>query len=322
MWWVAGCEWSPLAVAAMTTLVAPRVAEGMPSDEYHASPALSSSGAKLLLPPSCPAKYRWVRDHGQAPKKEFDFGHAAHAQVLGIGETVVPVDAPDWRTKAAKEAAAAARAAGAVPLLVKEWQVVQDMAAALRAHPIAGPLFTPGTGRAELSLFWHDDEFDVQRRARLDWLRPAAPGKRALLVDYKSTNSAEPDECAYNMNRFGYHRQLPFYLDGIAACGLGGDLDPAGLVVWQEKTAPYLITVTEPDVDALAAGRDLNRKALDVFARCTAAGVWPGYANPGVAGKTTDDSIVTIGLPRWAAVQHETALGRGDFDTAADAPPF
>ncbi len=305
----------------MTTLTAPQVVEGMPSDEYHASPALSSSGAKLLLPPSCPAKYRWTMDHGQKPKKEFDFGTAAHGEVLGIGDPVEVVDADNWKTKAAQDKAKAARAAGAVPLLAKEWQVVLDMADAIRAHPIAGPLFAPGTGRAELSLFWQDPEFDVQRRARLDWLRPAGPGKRALLVDYKTTNSAEPDECAYNMNKFGYHRQLPFYLDGIAACGLGGDLDPAGLVVWQEKTAPYLITVTEPDPDALVAGRDLNRKALDVFAWCQASGRWPGYAVPGGAG-TTDDTIVTIGLPRWASVQHETALGRGDFDTAADAPPF
>ncbi len=294
----------------------PAVIEGMPSDEYHASEALSSSGAKLLL--SCPAKYRWVRDRVQPAKKEFDFGHAAHAQVLGIGETVVPVDAPDWRTKAAKEAAAGAREAGAVPLLAKDWQVVLDMAQAIRAHPIAGPLFAPGTGRAEVSLFWHDDEFDVQRRARLDWL------KGRVIVDYKSARSAEPEWCAKAMHEYGYHRQLGWYLDGLAACGLADGMDPAGLVVWQEKTAPYLITVTEPDPDALAAGRDLNRKALDVFARCTAAGVWPGYANPNPehAGKTTDDSIVTIGLPRWAAVQHETALGRGDFDTAADSPPF
>ncbi len=308
----------------MTAALAPRVVEGMPSDEYHSSPALSSSGAKLLLPPSCPAKYRWVRDHGQKPKKEFDFGHAAHGQVLGIGDPVEVVDADNWKTKAAQDKAKAARAAGVVPLLAKDWQVVLDMAAAIRAHPIAGPLFAPGTGRAELSLFWHDDEFDVDRRARLDWLRPAAPGRRALLVDFKTCDSAEPGECARSMHKFGYHRQLGYYFDGIAACGLADGMDPAGLVVWQEKTAPYLITVTEPDPDALAAGRDLNRKALDVFARCTAAGVWPGYANPNPehAGKTTDDSIVTIGLPRWAAVQHETALGRGDFDTAADSPPF
>ncbi len=299
----------------------PAVVEGMPSDEYHSSPALSSSGAKLLLPPSCPAKYRWVRDHSQKPKREFDFGHAAHGEVLGIGDPIEVVDADNWKTKAAQNQAKAARAAGVVPLLAKEWQTVLDMAAAIRAHPIAGPLFAPGTGRAELSLFWHDPEFDVQRRARLDWLRPAAPGKRAILVDYKTAASAEPGECEHNMHKLGYYRPLPWYLDGISACDLDGGMEPAALIIWQEKTPPYLITPTVPDADALSKGRDLNRKALDVFARCTAAGVWPGYANPGLAGKTTDDSIVTIGLPRWAAVQHETALGRGDFDTAADSPP-
>lgn len=290
----------------------PGVHDDMPPDVYHADPvpggSLSSTGARKLLAPSCPAKYRWWADHGQAAKKEFDLGHAAHSEVLGVGETVVVVDADSWRTKKAQAEAAEARAADAVPLLTATWQVVLDMADALRAHPIAGPLFAPGTGRPELSMFWHDTEFGVHRRARLDWV------KDRIVTDYKTARSAAPDDCAKAMAEHGYGQQGDWYLTAGRELGLIGD-DAAFLLVLQEKTAPYLVTVCEPDADALAAGRDLNRRALDVFARCQASGVWPGYR---VGAGSTDDQIVPLALPRWSAVQHEIARERGDFDTEAD----
>jgi hypothetical protein len=282
----------------------------MPPGDYHASPGLSASGAKLLLDPGCPALYKWAADHGRPPKREFDLGHAAHTQVLGIGEPLEIVDADNWRTKDAKERRAKAYEAGLVPILAAEWAVVQGMAAALRRHPIAGPLLEPGTGRAELSLFWHDAEFDIPRRARLDWV------KGRLIGDYKSCVSAHPAACAKAMVSFGYGAQGEWYRAGGQACDLVGD-DAAFLLVFQERTPPYLVTVAEPDPAALAAGRDRNRAAMDRYARCTASGVWPGYA---VAGGTTDDAIVPLSLPRWAEYEHDTALARGDYDTEADTP--
>lgn len=299
-------------MTAVVTPAGPGVYEAMPTADYLAHPALSASGAKRLLDPSCPALYRWWADHPEPPKAEFDFGHAVHSEVLGVGEPVDVIDAPDWRTKYAKEQRAKAYEAGHVPVLSKDWAAVQAMVAALRRHPIAGPLFEPGTGRAELSMFWHDPDFDIPRRGRVDWL------KGRLVVDFKSCVSAHPAACSKVLWDYGYAMQLDAYLTGVAATGLHES--PAGLIVFQEKTAPYLIAVCKPDPVALAAGRDRNRKAMDVFARCTAAGRWPGYANPAVAGASSDDSIIPLGLPRWAEAQHDAALYRGDYDTEADTP--
>ena len=51
----------------------------MTNEEYHSHRyALSSSGARKLLPPSCPAIFRYEQDHPQPPKKVFDIGSAAH----------------------------------------------------------------------------------------------------------------------------------------------------------------------------------------------------------------------------------------------------
>ena len=64
---------------------------GVPEREYHADPAFSQSQAKVLL--DSPAKYRWQRDNPPAPRDHFDFGHAVHAKVLGIGLDFWRIDA-------------------------------------------------------------------------------------------------------------------------------------------------------------------------------------------------------------------------------------
>ena len=264
------------------------VVEGMPGEVYHADLALSSSGAKLLLPPSCPAVYRWRRDNPEPHKSAYDLGHAAHLQVLGIGPKVKVVDAGDWRTKAAKEARAEAYAAGEVPLLAEQWADVRAMAEELARHPMAAALLNPDHGRPELSLFWNDRPTGVAKRARLDWLHQRAGG-RTVAVDYKTTTSAHPDALSKTVNSFGYHTQGAWYLDGVQALDLG-DPDTLFVLIFQEKQPPYLVNCVQLDPHALRTGRDLAGWATQIFADCTAADSWPGYG--------TD--IDYVSLPPWA----------------------
>jgi hypothetical protein len=261
-----------------------QILDNMPELEYHAHPALSSSGAKRIVQ-TCPAVFKYERDHGRAEKRAFDFGHAAHGLVLGVGEPLVVVDADDWRGKAAREERDAAYAAGKVPILASEHATVKAMADAIVADPLAGALFDRDKGTAERSIFWHDTRHDVERRARLDWLTTI--GGRPCAVDYKTTNSADPAAIRKTVANFHYHQQDAWYLDGLAAAGLD---DAAFLFVFQEKTPPYLITVVELDYIARRVGRDLNTQALEVFAECTATGVWPGYSS----------DVELISLPAWA----------------------
>lgn len=280
------------AYAEPVVITEPGVHDGMPEAVYHADPvpggSLSNSGAKLLLSPGCPAAYRWAADHGQPHKDVFDLGHAAHTLVLGAGAPFRVVAAKDWKTKAAQDDRKAAYAAGETPLLTHEHEQVLGMAAALRQHPLAAALLDPATGPAEQSLFWTDPEFGVWRRSRLDKIHY---GARTTVVDYKSCISADPEACSKAMHNYGYNRQGPYYVDGAQALGLGGD-DTAFLLIFQEKTPPYLIAVAGPDDIALAAGRDLNRRALQLFAECQSTGVWPGYA--------PDDDLISLPLPPYA----------------------
>lgn len=287
------------AAGALAASTLPTHIYDMPDDVYHADPipegSLSASGARRLLPPSCPARFAYERERGRPPKAAFDFGHAAHLLVLGAGPELVVIDAADWRTKAAKEARDAARDAGRVPLLPHEHTAVTTMAAALRAHPIAGELLNPEQMRAEVSLFWRDPESGVVRRARLDAVSTPDADGQPVIVDYKTTaKPANLDEISRAMWNYGYAMQADWYSEAAAAVlGMG---DARFLFVFQETEPPHLVSVVEPDLTALLIGRRRNRQAIDLYAKCTASGVWPGHV--------PDGEIPLVGVPGWAERQY------------------
>ena len=87
----------------------------IPEDEYHRDcvPAelggsLSSSGAKLLLPPNCPAIFDYQRRHGKRPSKAMELGTVVHGMVLGTGQPVEVLDFPNYTSGDAKKAKAKA----------------------------------------------------------------------------------------------------------------------------------------------------------------------------------------------------------------------
>jgi hypothetical protein len=266
----------------------------IPNETYQADPALSASGAKLLLPPNCPAKYRQYRDHGEEANPVYEFGTAAHTVILGSGPPVTVVKHASWRSHAAQDEAEAARAEGAVPVLLKDWNTVLDMVEVLDAHPYASQLLnTPGV--AEPSLFWPDTPTGVARRARPDYLH----GDNEIIIDYKTCTAAHPKAIAAAMWNNGYYMQAPWYQDAVTGLGLL-DYWPEFIFIFQEKTPPYLVTVVSPDEEMLSRGRQRNREAIDVFYRCTTFDHWPGYA---------DDAPVTVSLPSWAIRELDATAG-------------
>lgn len=263
----------------------------IPEDVYHADPvpgrSLSVSGAKKLLPPHCPAKFRHDQLSPPPPTQAMELGTAAHKLVLGIGPHLHVVDAKDWRTKAAQAEAEAAREAGAVPLLTADYERVDAMAAAIRRHPIASRLLSPERGEPERSIFWRDEEFGVWRRGRLDQMPHPGRG-RPIITDYKTTASASPEEIPKAVANYRYDMQDDWYRAAYRAMFPGEE--PAFVFVFQEKTPPYLITCAELDTDARMAGERLNRAALEIYRDCAAVDNWPGYAY----------DITPITLPAWA----------------------
>jgi len=51
--------------------------------------------------------------------------------------------------------------------------------------------------------------------------------------------------------------------------------DPGFMLVFQEKTPPYLVTIVEIHPESIAWGRADNRRAIDTYIECKDTGVWP-----------------------------------------------
>jgi hypothetical protein len=114
-------------------------------------------------------------------------------------------------------------------------------------------------------------------RARLDWLPSQHPSRRLIVPDYKTCECAEPGRLQRAFHSYGYAQQADWYLTGLRTLGLVEDA--AFVFVAQEKTAPYLVTVCQLTDEFLLLGARRNRRALDLYAECTATGEWPGYSN-------------------------------------------
>jgi hypothetical protein len=270
----------------------------LPADEYHARPELSSTGARKLLPPSCPALFKHWRDNPEERKPSWDKGKAAHKLVLGAGPGLVAVvdewgkDPDAWRTDKVKAKLAEIRDRGDVPLKQSDYDDVHAMADAIRRHPEAAALLDPAAGNAEQTLIWRDERTGVMCRALVDFLRHPVPGRRFLLPDYKHTGveyGASPEKVGRTMGDFGYHVQLAWYLMGCVALGLCSDDHAEALLIVQEARKPYLVTVAQPDPWAMRMGAIRCRQALDLYAECVAADRWPGYS----------DEVVWAELPPW-----------------------
>lgn len=283
----------------MTALAdSPAITEGvyadLPEDQYHRDPvpggSLSSSGARKLLPPSCPALFREWADHPKPPSDAQDLGTAAHKLVLGTGMEIHVVGAENYRTKAAQEERDAATAAGKLALLPKEHAQVLAMADAIRLHPVAGRIFVPGNGQPEQSLFHQDPGSGVWLRSRLDWMTD-----RALIVDLKTSKSANPSSFARSAADYGYHVQDAFYRRIYQA--ITGDW-PQFVFVVLEKEPPYLVSICELDDDAVAYGASLTQQAIERYRDCAEAGIWPGYSDDPA-------EITVISLPPWTRARAE-----------------
>lgn len=291
-----GATVTAMAVAAPATgetrepvTVGEGIIHALPEDDYHTHPALSSTGARLLL--SCPAKFEWNREHPREPTQAMKEGKAGHKFVLGVGADIVPVMADSWRTKAAKSTRDSAEAAGGVALLAHDVRRLLDMRSALVAHPLFGRLFDMDRGDPEVSVFWTDKETGVECRARFDFLPAKVKGKRLIIPDYKTGTDASLRGFARSAADYGYPMQADWYRRAAIAVDL--DPDPAFVFAAQETSAPYVVTVGQLQREDMLRAHDLNRRALHTFAACMESGYWPGYA----------DQVVTFDMPIWWRIQ-------------------
>lgn len=265
------------------------------ADAYHADPcpqpSLSASICRVLTT-SSPAHARVAHprlnpDYQRQEEERFDVGTASHALLLEGEAAIQVIDAPDWRTTAAREAREEARRNRKIPLLAHVLGDVEAMVAATRAQLDlidADPaLFTDG--KPERTLVWEED--GVWCRARLDWLRD----DYAAVDDFKTTSrSANPEQWSRTIFGAGYDVQAAMYTRAVQAVA---GVDAVFRLCVQETFPPYALSVVSLAPDAMALAEAKVERAIATWRECLATGVWPAYPR----------RVCWAELPGWAESQ-------------------
>lgn len=270
-------------------------------EEYHSQAALSSTGARRLLPEfdGSPARFRYEQTHPRETQA-FDYGRAAHAKVLGIGAPIIlypdehltPSGNPS--TKAATLVwEAEQRSEGLTPITQHDANGIDALAEAVLANASARA-FLELPGAREVSVFSNVD--GVPTRCRFDALTDETP-QGIFGIDLKTSRKAVSKErFARDVIDLGYHVQQEFYRDTYRAAT---NTEITFVFIAVEKAAPHLVAVHQLNHAYQLMGRTLAREARRIYAESTRTDSWPGYP----------DDVQLVVPPVWAEMQHEERYG-------------
>lgn len=281
----------------------PSVFDDMPADEYHSDPApmpsLSSGISKLLVTAS--PLHAWHAHPRLNPQYEeaedgiFDRGSAAHALLLQGDDLMVECAFDDWRKKEARETRDAIRADGKLPLLSKHVSGVRRMVEVARTSLLSSELrATIEDFYAERSVIWQEE--GIWKRARFDLQHRDRP----LLLDYKTTESADPFSFQRAIIPLGYDIQAAHYCDAYSAMHI--HLDPSQVdfvFLVQEREPPFACSLVGLEPSFLELGHKKVERATKLWAKCLKHNDWPGYSH----------RIAWAAPPVWALNDFEARLG-------------
>lgn len=248
--------------------------------QYHADPAmrasLSNSIAQILVDQS-PA-HAWLQHPRLNPNyqaesnSKFDMGSAAHVMLLERrDDCIVRVNADDWRTKAAREARDTAQACGQYAVLERQYADIEMMVKAARDFvndtELKGIL---ESGEAEQTVIW--EEGNIWCRIRPDLLS----ADRRVVLDYKTTPSANPEAFIMQIGRMAYDLQAEFYTRGIE--DLTG-LEPTFVFLCQETSPPYACSLVALSATYRKVGQAKVVRAMQLWSECMTTGAWYSYSN-------------------------------------------
>ena len=247
----------------------------LPDHIYHQRDewCLSSSQARRLWWSGItPRQFRHEQLHGSPDTDTLEFGRAVHTIALGSGPQVIELDFKDWKTNRAKELRRHHRLAGQIPLLPGNFAKAHAMSTAVRAHPALIPLLARGW--QEVSFYWPDPVTGLMLRARPDWLHPSDDDHGVTIVDLKTTDSADPDDFAWSVLRYGYHLQQDWYTEAVLAAGMWVR---RFLFAAVSKHPPHVVSVCELYPEDLIEAAQENRRAIDLYDHCQHTDHWPAH---------------------------------------------
>lgn len=262
---------------------------GLTDQEYRDRGGLTSTLLRQFLRAPAKAEYcQRHRDDDKPVSDVFQTGVLCHAMVLEP-ETVPDRFAvmPEGLKRTTKEGkrvyAELVEQVGAVNVMTAaQMQTAIGVRDSVFGHERASKYLA--FGHPEVSVFARDVVTDLLLQCRCDWLCRYPP----VIVDLKTTVSADVDGFTSHAIKYGYHLQAVHYLE---VCRLAGIEVDDFLFIAVEKDPPYLCQVFHLSEIFKDSTWNAWRKALDRYAQCLSDDVWPGYG----------DEIVSIDKPRWMA---------------------
>jgi hypothetical protein len=189
-------------------------------------------------------------------------GTAAHALLFEQPLVVWP-----GKTRSGKQWDAFADEHHGTPIVnQREHGEAAAMAKAVRSNPNAMMLL-------DGAIF--EEPIDWSLNGRACRSTPDARRER-LIVDLKTSKTSEPGQFVRSGLWMSYHAQLAFYMDAVAAAGLGTPEE--AYIIAVESKAPHPVTVMRISDRAIEAGRKLCRMWFERLLVCEASNEWPGYA--------------------------------------------
>ena len=266
-------------------------------ETYHADKigdeiTLSNSIARIIVNQS--PQHAWYAhprlnpNYKSVSSDRFDLGTACHSLLLERSDKkIVYLDFDDYRKNDAKAKRDEARAKGLTPILRKYEKSMSDMVSQaivkIKNSEISG-IFD--NGKPEQTIVWQEGE--AWCRARLDWLR----SDNKVILDYKTTESAEPEACIRKIAAMGYDMQASFYKRGLVACG--GSEDAVFVFLFQEITPPYACCLVGLSNTFIEIADHKVDKAIEIWQECMKTGKWDSYS----------DSVHYAEPPAWLLSQY------------------
>lgn len=206
----------------------------------------------------------------------------------------------DKRSNANKEIYAIFEQENAGKLIVtnEQFELAKMLTEKVMQNEIANKLLS-GKGENEIALFWEDEETKVKCKAKLDRI------KNGIVIDLKTTRSAQPDDFMRSAYEYGYHRQSAWYSDGYEQCFKE---QPKGFVfIAIETVPPYNVAVFEATELFKEIGRIEARKNLQTYKTCKETDNWFGYAEK--------PTIHSLEPPKWILNKYIEELNLEEFES-------
>lgn len=269
------------------------------------TPALSPSIARVGIA-EC-ARQMWAEHRllgncitvSEDALKRRERGKALHNLVVEDGKKIECISAANWKSKAAKEQRDVARAAGLIPIL-EDTLLELEGAAIHIGQSLAELNIDLADGVAEQKMHWYESSSigEVLCSGVIDWHNLTT----AKIIDLKTTEgSVHPDKCGATIVDSTAVIQDCAYRNAV--CSKNPQLQGRTEVtfIFAQSKEPFLVTPGTCDGVMRNIGETRWLRAIEIWARCLAAGReakhWPQHT----------DRPTTFYAPAWALAR-EMAL--------------